>query len=72
MPSIAEVDSATSLLELAATSIASGIVVLGFAGSAVGMLTRRSRKEMEATALRQGFWGGLFGVLCLCYDLWVR
>jgi hypothetical protein len=63
---------ATSLLEMAATSIGFGMVAGGWAASAIGMLLGRSRKELEGYALRGGFWSGLSGICCLCYDLLVR
>ncbi len=72
MPVIAHVGFATSLLESVATSIGYGIVVVGFAAAAVGMLTGRSRRELEGNALRDGFVGSLVGIFCLCYDLIAR
>jgi hypothetical protein len=68
---IAQIGFATTLLELAATSIGEGIVAGGFAAAARGMIVGRSRKELEANTLRDGFWGGLRGISCLCIDLLV-
>jgi len=65
----ASIGSATTLLELAATSIGYGIVAVGFVTSCVGMLLGWTRKDLEADALRSAFWGGFFGTLCLCIDL---
>ena len=62
----------TTLLELAATSIGSGVVVGGLVVSGVGMLVGRSREELEDNALRHGFWGGFWGMSCLCFDLALR
>lgn len=72
MPVIAGIGFATTLVELAATSIGYGLVVGGWVASAMGMLAGRSRKELEAYALRGGFWSGLSGICCLCYDLLTR
>lgn len=62
----------TSLLELLATSIGAGIVVGTFGVSATGMLSGRTRREIEANALRDIFWGSMAGMLCLSCDLLVR
>ena len=72
MVAIAQVGFATTLLELAATSIGEGIVAGGFAAAASGMVVGRSREELEANAMRNGFWGGLGGISCLCIDLFLR
>lgn len=69
---IAQVGFATSLLELAATSIGEGIVAGSFAAAAAGMVVGRSRGELEPNTLRNGFWGGLGGISCLCIDLFLR
>lgn len=63
------IGSLTTLLGLTATSIGAGIVVTGFVAASAGMLAGRSRPEVEGSALRSSFWGGLLGVCCLCYDL---
>jgi hypothetical protein len=62
----------TTLLELMATSIGFGVVIFGFATSCAGMVLGRTRKELEAGALRRVFWGGVAGMCCLCLDLIVR
>jgi hypothetical protein len=72
MSPIANVGFLTRLLEMAATSIGYGIVVAGFIATAVGVLTGRSRQELEGNALRDGFVGSLGGIFCLCYDLIAR
>jgi hypothetical protein len=59
-------------MELAAASIGEGIVVGGFVAAGFGAFTGRSRKEMEGNALREAFIGGLWGMLCLCFDLLLR
>jgi hypothetical protein len=69
MLAFAEVGLLTKVLELAATSIGTGVVVGGFVTAAAGMVSRRSRKEMEAYTLRRVFWGGFWGMFCLCLDL---
>jgi len=68
----AQIGFATTLLELAATSIGEGIVTGGFAAAAAGMVVGRSRMELEANTVRNGFWGGLGGISCLCIDLFLR
>ena len=72
MPVIAGIGLATTLLELTATSIGFGIVVIGFVTSSRAMLFGWTRKEVEAEALRTAFWGGVSGMFCLCFDLIVR
>jgi hypothetical protein len=42
---------ATTLLELAATSVGEGIVAGGFVAAAVGMVVGRSRRELEGNTL---------------------
>jgi hypothetical protein len=69
---VGQIGFATTLLELAATSIGEGIVAGGFISAAAGMVVGRSRKELEDSALRNGFWGGLGGISCLCLDLLLR
>jgi len=68
---IAQIGLATTLLELVATSIGEGVVAGGFAAAAAGMVAGRSRKELEANAMRDGFWGALGGLCCLCFDLFL-
>jgi len=72
MPVFAQIGFATTLLELAATSIGEGIVTGGFVAAAGGMIGGRSRRELEDNALRNGFWGGLGGLSCLLFDLLLR
>ena len=72
MALVAQIGFATTLLELAATSIGEGIVAGGFVAAASGMVGGRSRKELEDDTLRNGFWGGLGGISCLCIDLFLR
>jgi ABC-type antimicrobial peptide transport system permease subunit len=62
----------TTVLELVATSIGFGIVVMGFLTSCLGMLSGWTRKEWEDEAVRTAFVGGLAGIFCLCLDLIVR
>jgi hypothetical protein len=72
MAIIAGVGLGTTLLELMATSIGFGVVIVGFAVSCAGMIFGWTRKELEADALRHVFWGGVAGMYCLCLDLIVR
>lgn len=67
-----QIGPATTLLESTATLIGFGAVVGSFIAAAAGMLVGRSRKELEESALRQGFLGGLLGMFCLCFDLILR
>jgi VIT1/CCC1 family predicted Fe2+/Mn2+ transporter len=68
---IAHIGLAVSL-EAAATSIGAGVVVGGFVAATGAMLSRRSRREVEDTALRDGYIGGVAGMLCLLLDLLTR
>lgn len=72
MPIIAQVGFLTSLLEVTATSIGTGVVAGGFLAAVVGMLSGRTRREMEGDALRVTFYGGSVGMFCLCFDLLMR
>jgi len=69
---IADAGFATSVFEAVATSIGAGVVVGGFVAATGAMLGRRSRKEVEKTALRDGYIGGVFGIFCLLLDLLTR
>ncbi|HEY6551179.1 MAG TPA: hypothetical protein VIY71_08285, partial [Solirubrobacterales bacterium] len=69
---IAHIGFATSVFEAAATSIGAGVVVGGFVAATGAMLGRRSRKEVEKTALRDGYIGGVVGIFCLLLDLLTR
>lgn len=62
----------TTLLELAASSISFGIVVISFLASCLGMVSGWTRRDWEAQALRIAFGGGVAGIFCLCLDLIVR
>lgn len=66
---VAYLGAATEILGLAATSIGAGIVVGGFLVACAGIVTGRSRKEIESNALRDAFLGSLaeFFVCCLIY-----
>ncbi|HKB52184.1 MAG TPA: hypothetical protein VKC63_12255 [Solirubrobacterales bacterium] len=72
MSVIAQIGFCTTVLEVGATAIGAGVVVGGFVAAAAGMLLGRTRKEMEGNALRDVFWGGFGGMLCLCVDLFMR
>jgi hypothetical protein len=60
------------LLELVATSVGEGIVMAGFIAAGIGVATGQSRQELERDALRNGFWGGAGGILCLYGDQLLR
>jgi VIT1/CCC1 family predicted Fe2+/Mn2+ transporter len=72
LDSIAQVGLATSALAASATSIGAGVVVGGFLAATGAMLGKRSRREVEDTALRDGYIGGVCGMLCLLLDLLTR
>lgn len=55
--------------ERAATAIAAGLVIGGFVGATRGYITARSRKEVEAEALRDGYAGAIAGIALLLLDL---
>ncbi len=69
---LADVGTATALLQTLATSMVAGTAVAGFLTAARGVLVKRGRGELEAGALMSTFWGGLVGCCCLLYDLVVR
>ena len=69
---IAHIGFATSAIEALATSIGAGIVIGGFVAATGAMLRGRSRKDVESTALRDGYIGGGLGMFCLLWDLLVR
>jgi len=68
---IAQIGLAISL-EAAAASIGAGVVVGGFVAATGAMVGRRSRREVEDTALRDGYFGGVAGIFCLLLDLVTR
>jgi hypothetical protein len=69
---IAGIGFATTLLEVVATSIGFGLVVIGFSTSCMGFLKGRTREEVEAEALKSAFIGGVAGICCLCFDVVMR
>jgi hypothetical protein len=50
------------LIESAATTIGAGIMVGTFGGATAGVILRRSRREVEAKALRDGYFGAAAAV----------
>jgi len=59
---------ATAVIEAMAASIAAGTIVGAFLAAVVAMVRGRSRKDVEATALRDGCIGGAAGMFCLLVD----
>jgi hypothetical protein len=57
------------LFEWAATAIAAGAVVGGFAGATGGFLSGWSRKQVERDAPRDGYIGAALAVAALLLDL---
>jgi hypothetical protein len=66
---LAPVGFFTQALGLTAASIAAGAVVAGFVAAAAGMVGGWSRKDIHDRALKDGFTGGLCGLLLLAADL---
>jgi hypothetical protein len=62
----------TAVLESVATAIGAGMLVSGFVMSTVGFARGRTRREIEASALRDACAGGLGGILLLLVDIAVR
>jgi hypothetical protein len=58
------------ILEHVAAAIAAGAVLGTFTGASKGFLASRSRKQVEADALREGYLGAVVAVGCLLLDLW--
>ncbi len=69
---VLQVGTLTGALELVATSIGAGILIGGFAGASAGMVNGWSRKVVEGGSLRDGFYGGLGGLLLLIADSCLR
>jgi hypothetical protein len=69
---VGQVSIATRVLEAIATSIGAGVVVGGFLGAGAGAVAGRSRKAVEGDSLRDGFYGGLVGLVCLIADSCLR
>jgi hypothetical protein len=69
---VAQIGFFTRLLELIATSIGAGILVGGFVGAGVGAIGGWSRKAVEGDSLKNGFYGGVAGLMCLIADSCLR
>jgi hypothetical protein len=69
---LADIGTATALLERLATSIVAGTVVAGFVAAGREMLSGRERSALQVSAVTGTFWGGLTGCFCLLYDLVLR
>jgi hypothetical protein len=50
-------------------AIAAGVVIGGFVGTTRGYVAARGRKEVEANALRDGYFGAMLGLILLTLDL---
>jgi hypothetical protein len=59
---------ATSLLAATAAAITAGAIVGGFFVATVALMRGRSRREVESTVLRDGYFGAGFGIFCLTLD----
>ena len=57
-----------SLFEVAATAIGAGVLIGTFLGATTGLYNGRSRKEVEADSLRNGYWGAVMALLALLLD----
>lgn len=69
---IASVGPITALLQAAATSVGSGILLTGFATGAFGVLAKWPRDTLDELVLRTGYIGGIVAVAALVFDLIVR
>jgi hypothetical protein len=69
---LADIGPATAILEAAATAIAAGVVAGGFVVAGLTRLIGASDARWRIEAASEGFWGGAWGMLCLCFDLAVR
>jgi hypothetical protein len=57
------------ILEQIAAALAAGAVIGTFIGATRGFVTARSRKQVEAGALREGYLGAVAATLALLFDL---
>jgi hypothetical protein len=72
IPIRAGVGFATAALEAIAKAVAAGMLVSGFMMAAAGLILGRSRRDIEARALRDATTGGLLACGLLIFDLWMR
>lgn len=73
MPQIsAHIGFTTTVLESAATSIGAGMLIGGFVFGAVRLVLKWPREKLEKWALGDGYFGGLFAVALLIFDLLMR
>jgi hypothetical protein len=73
---VVSIEVFVTLAKDAASAIAAGVVIGGFIGATGGVVNGRSRKQVEADALRDGYFGAvtilaswLFN-LCIVYAAW--
>jgi len=69
---IAGVGPITDLLQAAATSVGSGVLLTGFATGVLGVVSRWPRETLDELVLRTGYIGGVVAVLALGIDLTLR
>ena len=72
MPLLAGIGPVTTWLEAAATAIGAGIVTGAFLAAGVRRISGKDRFNWSNEASGDGFWGGAWGVFCLCSDLAIR
>jgi hypothetical protein len=63
---------ATSVVETLAASIGAGLVVGGFAGGVISLITSGSLDRSERGALRGSYFGGAIGLFALGFDILVK
>jgi hypothetical protein len=69
---LAQIGFTTTVLESVASSIAAGMLMSSFAMAGIGFVRGWTRRDIEATALRNACEGGFFAVGLLAFDLLAR
>jgi hypothetical protein len=68
----AQIGPLTPLLEGAAAAVGAGILLGGFATGVAGLMLAWPRRDFEGRVLRDGYIGGLLGVVVVIVDLVLR
>ena len=72
LPHNAAVGPVTSGVEMAATSIAAGILLGGFVTGLVGLLLSWEQRRSDRRVARGGYLGGLIVALVAVAEAWLR